>query len=113
MAITVEAVYENGTLKLDKPLPLKDQERVQVTVQSSADVQKALDAVQRSYGLLRWTGDPEVLRRVALDDEFGILVQHPAPALSVEQVGVAGAAEIDCEPRAGSPRRSSEVSTAK
>jgi len=33
MAITVEAIYENGVLKLEKPLPLKEHERVNVTVE--------------------------------------------------------------------------------
>ena len=32
MSLTVEAVYENGTLKLSQPLPLKEHEKVQVTV---------------------------------------------------------------------------------
>ncbi len=73
MTITVEATYENGTLKLSQPLPLKEQEKVQVTIQAALDVQARLDAVQRTYGLLRWTGDPKILERIALDDEFGIL----------------------------------------
>ncbi len=33
MAITVEAVYENGVLKPAQPLPLKEHEKVQVTVE--------------------------------------------------------------------------------
>lgn len=33
MAITVEAVYENGVLKLAQPLPLKEHEKVRVTVE--------------------------------------------------------------------------------
>jgi len=73
MTLTVEAIYENGKLKLQQPLPLKDHEKVQVTVRTSADVQAALDAVERSYGLVRWKGDPETLERIALDDEFGVL----------------------------------------
>jgi predicted DNA-binding antitoxin AbrB/MazE fold protein len=32
MTITVEAVYENGTLKLKESLPFKEHEQVQVTV---------------------------------------------------------------------------------
>jgi predicted DNA-binding antitoxin AbrB/MazE fold protein len=32
MAITVEAVYENGVLKPSEPLPFKEQEKVQITV---------------------------------------------------------------------------------
>jgi hypothetical protein len=42
-------------------------------VHKAADVQAALEAVERSYGLIRWTGDPEILRQIAEDDEFGIL----------------------------------------
>jgi predicted DNA-binding antitoxin AbrB/MazE fold protein len=32
MSITVEAVYENGVLKPSEPLPFKDQEKVQITI---------------------------------------------------------------------------------
>ena len=32
MTITVEATYENGVLKPARPLPLKEQEKVRVTV---------------------------------------------------------------------------------
>ena len=73
MTITVEATYENGTLKLEQPLPLKEREKVRISVHVTPDVQSALAAVERGYGLLRWTGAPETLERIALDDEFGIL----------------------------------------
>jgi predicted DNA-binding antitoxin AbrB/MazE fold protein len=73
MSLIFEATYENGVLKPHQPLPLKEQEKVLVTLDTPADVQKALDAVERSYGVLGWTGDIEALRRVAEDDEFGIL----------------------------------------
>ena len=33
MALTVEAVYENGVLKPVQPLPLKEHEKVRVTVE--------------------------------------------------------------------------------
>jgi predicted DNA-binding antitoxin AbrB/MazE fold protein len=33
MALTVEAVYENGVLKPAEPLPLKEQEKVRITVE--------------------------------------------------------------------------------
>jgi len=33
MAITVEAVYENGVLKPSEPLPFKEHERVSITVE--------------------------------------------------------------------------------
>ena len=67
MAITVEAVYEDGVLKLDRPLPLNNLDRVQVTVQVKQSV------ARESAGMLRWDGDWETLRRLAEDDEFGIM----------------------------------------
>jgi predicted DNA-binding antitoxin AbrB/MazE fold protein len=67
MTITVQATYENGTLKLEQPLPLRDHETVTVTVQSGETWAK------RTAGMLAWTSDPEVLRQIAEDDEFGIL----------------------------------------
>lgn len=67
MTITVAAVYENGVLKLDKPLPLTDHARVQVTVQAKPSV------ARESAGMLRWRGDWQTLRQLAADDEFGIM----------------------------------------
>ena len=37
MAITVEAVYENGVLRPLEPLPLKEHQRVSVTVSDTED----------------------------------------------------------------------------
>jgi predicted DNA-binding antitoxin AbrB/MazE fold protein len=67
MALTVEAVYENGVLKPAQPLPLKEHERVRVTVQVEPSV------ARESAGMLRWRGDWETLRRLAEDDEFGLM----------------------------------------
>ena len=67
MAITVEAVYENGVLKPIQPLPLKEHDRVHITVQVKQSV------ARESAGMLRWRGDWETLRQIAEDDEFGIL----------------------------------------
>jgi predicted DNA-binding antitoxin AbrB/MazE fold protein len=67
MAITVEATYENGVLKLAQPVPLTEHEKVQVTIHT------AVSRVRATSGLLGWTGDAETVERVALDDEFGIL----------------------------------------
>lgn len=75
MTLTVEATYEGGVLKPARPLPLQEHERVQITVQpAGAETQGLPDeaevVVRRSYGLLGWTGDLEMLRQVALDAEF-------------------------------------------
>lgn len=62
----VEATYENGVLKLARPLPLREHEKVQVTVQSSVSLAHA------TSGLLGWKGDAETVERIALDPEFGV-----------------------------------------
>lgn len=66
MAMEVEATYENGVLRPDHHLPLSEHQRVKVTVQEETS------RSQRSYGLLGWTGDPEVVRKIAEDDQFGV-----------------------------------------
>jgi predicted DNA-binding antitoxin AbrB/MazE fold protein len=67
MAITVEAIYEDGVLRLAEPLPLKEHEKVRVTVEPT------LTWAERTAGMLPWTGDPAILRRIAEDDEFSTL----------------------------------------
>ena len=70
MAITVEATYTNGVLKPAQPLPLQEQEKVRLTIEPG---EAALSWAERTAGMLPWTGDPAVLRRIAEDDEFGLL----------------------------------------
>lgn len=67
MTITVEATYENGVLKLSQPLPLQEQEKVRVTVETGKS------PLLEAYGIMGWKGDAETLRRIAEDPEFGIL----------------------------------------
>ena len=64
MAITVEAVYEDGMLKPAQPLPFKEHEKVQVTVSSPANW------VQETAGILGWKGSSEELAGFALDPEY-------------------------------------------
>ena len=56
---------EGGVLNFDEVLPLKEHERVVVTIQPPAI------RTQQSFGLNGWTGDSQVLRKIAEDDEFG------------------------------------------
>ena len=65
--LVVEATYENGTLKLAQPLPLKEHDKVEIVVRTPAEVQAAVEALRRSYGILGWTGDAETVQRIALD----------------------------------------------
>lgn len=53
MAITVEAVYENGVLRPVRPLPLQEHERVEVTVKT------IVNRVRLAAGLIGWTGRQE------------------------------------------------------
>lgn len=64
MPLTIEAVYENGVLKLKEPLPFAEHEKVQVTVQT-------VDSrARQTAGLLRGTGDPALLERFIMDAEL-------------------------------------------
>ena len=49
--IEIDATYQNGVLKPDKPLPLPEQQRVRITVR-----EKPSEA-RRGYGLVEWKGD--------------------------------------------------------
>ncbi len=64
MNLTVEAVYENGVLRPAQPLPLKDHEKVRITVTP------AVSHVRRSAGLIGWTGSQEDADFVALSPEL-------------------------------------------
>ena len=64
MAIRVEAVYEDGVLKPTQPLPLQEREKVRVTIEPEQSW------VERTAGMIKWTGDRETLRRLAEDVEF-------------------------------------------
>lgn len=63
MTITVEATYENGVLKPDQPLPLKEHVKVRVTVESEGTL------AQETYGLIGWKGDHETLERLLVEAE--------------------------------------------
>lgn len=67
MAITVEAVYENGVLKPEQPLPLKEHEKVRIHIEPE------LTWAERTAGMLQWSGDLKDLHRIAEDDEFSLL----------------------------------------
>ena len=41
MTTTVEAIYENGTLRLPRPLPLQEKAQVVVTIQTKTDSHEA------------------------------------------------------------------------
>jgi predicted DNA-binding antitoxin AbrB/MazE fold protein len=64
MSFEVEATYEDGVLKLDKPLPLSEHERVTVQIKPRTS------RIRQRAGSIKWTGDPETLRKIAEDPEL-------------------------------------------
>jgi predicted DNA-binding antitoxin AbrB/MazE fold protein len=67
VSLTVEAIYEDGVLKPTQPLPLKEHEKVSLTIQPAVSV------ARQTAGMVPWTGDVETLDRLIHDPEFGIL----------------------------------------
>ena len=65
MSIEVEAVYEGGVLRPERPLPLEEHQRVKVIVNDVPGI------ARRAYGIIGWQGEAKDLRKVALDPEFG------------------------------------------
>jgi predicted DNA-binding antitoxin AbrB/MazE fold protein len=64
MAITVEAIYENGVLKPSEPLPLKNGERVRVAISS-------LDSpILKAYGIMGFKGTAEEAEYFALHPDL-------------------------------------------
>jgi predicted DNA-binding antitoxin AbrB/MazE fold protein len=64
MAITVEAVYENGVLRPTEPLPWKEGERVRVAVSSLES------PILKAYGIMGWKGTSDELDRLLAEIEF-------------------------------------------
>ena len=62
--LRLEAVYEHGTLKLPRELPLQEGQRVMITIHSAS-------AAERLYGVVPWAGDPEELHRFLNDPDEG------------------------------------------
>jgi predicted DNA-binding antitoxin AbrB/MazE fold protein len=73
MPITVEATYENGVLKPAQPLPLKEHEKVRITVE------QADTPLVRAAGLCGWTGSTEEAERFATDAELDFPPPPEAP----------------------------------
>jgi len=67
MPLTIEATYEDGVLKPVQPLPLQEHEKVRLSIELQ------VSWAERTAGMLWWSGDPEVLGRIAEDDDFSIL----------------------------------------
>jgi len=63
--LEIEAIYEQGTLKLPLELPLAEGQKVTIIIQPTGN------AVERLYGRVRWVRDPEELHRFLDDPDEG------------------------------------------
>ena len=66
MGLEIEAVYENGVLKLERELPLENGQRVRLTIHPPGGRARA------SAGLMKFKGDPKIIEEIALDPDSGI-----------------------------------------
>jgi predicted DNA-binding antitoxin AbrB/MazE fold protein len=64
--LQIEAVYEHGTLKLPRELPLVEGATVTITIHPPGRL-GVIKHVQ-----IPWTGSREELERLAMDPEFGL-----------------------------------------
>ncbi len=64
MAVTVEAVYENGVLKPNEPLPWKEGSRVRVVVSNLES------PLLKAYGMMGWKGTSDELDRLLAEIEL-------------------------------------------
>ena len=77
MAITVEAVYENGVLKPAQPLPLQEHDKVQVTVHLPAGAEQALAAVRHQLRKQIFTEEWTAGRSMIIEQAVEVLSQAP------------------------------------
>jgi predicted DNA-binding antitoxin AbrB/MazE fold protein len=73
MAITIEATYENGVLKLAHPLPLQEHQKVQVAVHTEKT------RAEQTAGLMGWTGPAELADYFAMDPDYFRLAIQDCP----------------------------------
>jgi predicted DNA-binding antitoxin AbrB/MazE fold protein len=64
--LEIEAVYEHGTLKLARALPLAEGQKVTITIHPPGS------AVHRFCGAIPWKRDPEELHRYLNDLDEGL-----------------------------------------
>jgi predicted DNA-binding antitoxin AbrB/MazE fold protein len=73
MPLTIEATYGNGMLKLASPLPLREHEKVQVTVHIGPTW------AERTAGMMGWTGSNEVAEYFAMAPELDFPIPEEEP----------------------------------
>jgi len=69
MAITIEAVFENGVFKPIRPLSMREHERVELTIVTKRNW------VEETAGIMGFTGTHEEAEYFAMDPEL----EYPPP----------------------------------
>ncbi len=64
MAITVQAIVENGLLRPTQPLPFGESTRLRITIEVEPNW------VDETRGLCGWKGNADDLRRLAVPPDF-------------------------------------------
>jgi predicted DNA-binding antitoxin AbrB/MazE fold protein len=64
MPITVDAIYENGVLKLAEPVPLREHEKIRVTLHTETS------PILHAYGIMGFTGSAEEADYFALSPDL-------------------------------------------
>jgi predicted DNA-binding antitoxin AbrB/MazE fold protein len=65
MGLEIEAVYEHGTLKLPRELPLDEGQKVKITIHPPGGI------AEKAYGMIPWQGSLEELDRFLEDPDEG------------------------------------------
>ncbi len=71
--LEIEAVYEGGTLKLEREIPLENGQRIRLTIHPPGG------RAQKSFGLLALKGSADDLAAFAEDPELGLEGIHDLP----------------------------------
>ena len=64
MTVTIEAVYESGVLKPTEPLPLREHEKVRITLEPT------LTWAERTAGMMGWKGTTEQAEYFAMSHDL-------------------------------------------
>jgi predicted DNA-binding antitoxin AbrB/MazE fold protein len=67
MGLQIEAIYDHGTLKLPRELPLDEGQKVTITIHPPGGRAK------KGYGIVAWNGSQEELDRFLADPEGGMV----------------------------------------
>ncbi len=95
MMITVEAIYENGVLKPDKPLPLKEQHPA--TLQGLSRFQNAVDSILHSHIQVLTISPPLVGTAARLSRQFGLLTNDALIVAVMQDQGLTNIASLDAD----------------